>query len=55
MVPNKIKEEVIRWISMGWNYQIIHKLVKLRHSYDLTYDELRQIKDELLKNLAHKI
>ena len=54
MVPDIVKEEIIRWISLGWNYQIIHKLVKLRHSYNLTYDELREIKDDLLKDLTHR-
>ena len=53
MLSKEIREDIIRWIGMGWSYQIIHKIVKRKYAYDLTYEELRAVKDDITKDLAN--
>ena len=55
MLPEEVKNDIIRWISIGWEYQIIHKLIKRRHNIDVTKEDVQKVSNELAKNNAKYI
>lgn len=44
-----IKNDIIRWISLGWEYRIIHKLLERKYNYFLSRDEYAEINYSLAR------
>ena len=44
-----IKNDIIRWISLGWEYRIIHKLLERKYNYFLSRDEYAEINCSLAR------
>ena len=53
-MTQELKNDVFYWVSIGWNYQIIHKMTFLKHGYSLTRSELKGLINELVSMNAVK-
>ena len=48
----EIKNDIIRWVSFGWEYRIIHKLLERKYNYSLSRDEYAEINYTLARQNA---
>ena len=52
-MTKEMTEDLIYWIGIGWEYQIIHKIMIRKYGYDISREEVRAIKDKFaIRNAA---
>ena len=54
-MQEKIKNDIIRWVSFGWEYRIIHKLLERKYNYSLSREEYAEINYSLARQKARAI